>query len=108
MKVRIFTSINDIPDTFSYRGWFTAGRLYATDVWDYDIYNEVNAYDKPVLILHGDRDYMVESRYSERAAESYEDAEYHIIQGAGHGFYGSSFDEAFSYIEDYLTRIGIR
>lgn len=104
----MFSSVNDIPATFSYRGWFTAGRLYAADVWDYDIYNEINAYDKPVLILHGDRDYMVDPSYSERAAESYADAEYHVIHGAGHGFYGSTFDEAFTYIEDYLTRIGIR
>jgi hypothetical protein len=104
----MFSSVNDIPATFSYRGWFTAGRLYAADVWDYDIYNEINVYDKTVLILHGDRDYMVDPGYSERAAESYADAEYHVIHGAGHGFYGSTFDETFTYIEDYLTRIGIR
>jgi len=104
----MFGSVDEIPESFSYRGWFTAGRRYAADVWDYDVYREISAYDKPVLILHGDRDYMVDSSYSERAAENYADAEYHIIHGAGHGFYGSTFDEAFAYIEDYLTRIGIR
>lgn len=103
----MFYSADAIPDTFSYRGWFTAGSLYAADMWDYDIYNEINAYDKPVLILHGDRDYMVDSSYSKKAAESYMDAEYHMIHGAGHGFYGLTFDEAITYIEDYLTRIGI-
>lgn len=103
----MFSSINDIPDTFSYRGWFTAGRLYAADVWDYDIYNEINAFDKPVLILHGDRDCMVDSSYSEKAAECYVDAKYHVIHGAGHGFYGPAFDEAIIYIEDYFKHIGI-
>ena len=104
----MFSSVNDIPDTYSYRGWFTAGRLYAADVWDYDVYNEIKAYDKPILILHGDRDYMVDKSYSEKAAESYADAEYHVISGAGHGFYGSTFGEAITYVENYLTRIGIR
>ena len=104
----MFSSVDDIPDTYSYRGWFTAGRLYAADVWDYDVYNEINAYDKPVLILHGDQDNSVDSSYSERAAEAYKNAEFHLIQGAGHGFYGTTFEEAFSYIEEYLTKIGIR
>ncbi len=103
----MFSSADDIPDTFSYHGAFKAGRQYAADIWDYDVYNEIIAYDKPVLILQGSQDHAVES-YSERAAEAYKDAEYHLIEGAGHGFYGAYFDEAFSYIEEYLTRIGIR
>ncbi len=103
----MFSSANDIPDTFSYHGYFTAGKQFAADIWDYDIYNEINVYDKPVLILQGDQDKNVEP-YAERAAEAYKDAEYHLIKGAGHGFYGASFEEAFSCIEEYLTRIGIR
>ena len=39
----MFSSANDIPDTFSYHGYFTAGRQFAADIWDYDIYNEINA-----------------------------------------------------------------
>ncbi|MCR5847984.1 MAG: alpha/beta hydrolase [Lachnospiraceae bacterium] len=69
--------------------------------------NEINAYDKPVLILQGEQDKNVEP-YAERAAEAYKDAEYHLIKGAGHGFSGANFEEAFSCIEGYLTRIGIR
>jgi len=101
-------SKENIPDAFNYHGWFTAGRPYAADVWDYGIYNEINAYDKPVLILHGGRDDLVDPGYSERAAKSYADAEYHLIPGAGHGFHGPAVDEAVSYIEDYLDRIGVR
>ena len=103
----MFASVDEIPETFSYRGWFTAGKLYAADVWDYDIYNTINAYTKPVLILHGDHDWMVDMSYSEKAAESYPDAEFHVIPGAGHSFLGTHFDEAMEYIERYLTRIGI-
>ena len=63
-------------------------------------------FEKPVLILHGDRDTMVDISYSERAAESYPDAEFHVLRGAGHGFYGSNFNTAMEYIWEYLNEIG--
>ena len=57
------------------------------------------------MILHGDRDGIVDVSYAQRAAESYPDAELHILHGAGHGFYSSSFDMAMDYILDYLREI---
>ena len=100
-------SLDNVPDTFSYKGWFTAGRLYAEDVWDYDIYEGMSSFEKPVLILHGDRDSIVPQSYAEKAAEEFPNAELHIIKGAGHGFYGSSFDTAVRYMNSYLQSIGI-
>lgn len=100
-------SIDNVPETFSYKGWFTAGRLYAKDVWDYDIYEGMSTFEKPVLILHGDRDGIVPQSYAEKAAAEFPNAELHIIGGAGHGFYGSSFDTAVEYMNSYLQNIGI-
>ena len=37
----------------------------------------------------------------------YEDVDYHVIDGAGHGFSGSAFDEAVRYVFDYLQQIEI-
>ena len=82
------------------------GKNYVSDVWDYDVYAEMPNYTNPVLILHGDRDGIVDVSYAQRAAESYPDAELHILHGAGHGFYSSSFDVAMDYILDYLREIG--
>ena len=53
------------------------------------------------------RTVIVPLSYSDRAAQVYEDVEYHVIEGAGHGFSGSAFDEAVGYVFDYLQQIEI-
>ena len=86
---RQFASLDDVPDSFFFR-WITLGRVYAEDIWDYDVYDEIKNYDKKVLLMHGDEDDIVPIRYSERASEVYPDADYYVIPGAGHGFYGEA------------------
>lgn len=101
-----FDSLDEVPEQFYFNGWINVGKNYVSDVWDYDVYAEMPNYTNPVLILHGDRDGIVDVSYAQRAAESYPDAELHILHGAGHGFYSSSFDVAMDYILDYLREIG--
>lgn len=101
-----FDSLDEVPDTY-YFNWITAGRPYAADVWDYDVYSEIGNYQKPVLLMHGDRDGVVPISYAKRAAEVYPDVEYYVISGGGHGFYGNSLDDAFSHIFEYLQNINI-
>lgn len=57
--------------------------------------------------MHGDKDGIVPISYSERAAEVYADVDYFVIDGAGHGFSGSAFEEAVRHIFDYLQEIGL-
>lgn len=102
-----FHSLEDVPDNFDFLGWIQVGRNYVSDIWDYDNYGNMENYEKPVLLIHGDRDFTVDISYSERAAESYPDADLQVIKGAGHGFYGESFEEAMQYIFGYLKEIGI-
>ena len=99
-----FDSLDEVPDSY-YFNWITAGRSYAEDVWDYDVYSEIGNYTKPVLLMHGDRDGIVPISYAERAAEVYPDVEYDVIKNGGHGFYGSTFDEAAGHILSYLQNI---
>lgn len=99
-----YASADQVPDTLSFFSWLTVGRNYVADVWDYDVYADVTTYDKDILILHGDRDEIVDVSYSERAAEQYPSAELEIISGAGHGFSGSNFDLALGYLFDYLEQ----
>lgn len=101
-----FDSLEDVPDSFRFN-WITAGRPYAEDMWDYDVYEEIGNYTDKVLLLHGSADSIVPLSYSDRAAEVYEDVEYHVIDGVGHGFNGSAFDEAAGYIFAYLQQIEI-
>jgi pimeloyl-ACP methyl ester carboxylesterase len=56
----------------------TVGKNYASDMWDYDVYKAMENYEKKVLILHGNRDGIVDVSYSEQAAENYPDAELHV------------------------------
>lgn len=63
-----FKSVEDIPDTY-YLMWMTVGRAYAEKLLDYDIYEAISAYDKDVLLIHGD-DGLSISRNSVAGAES--------------------------------------
>lgn len=101
-----FDSLEEVPDEFPFM-WITAGRRYVEDLWDYDVYEEIGNYTGKVLLMHGSADSIVPFAYSDRAAEVYEDVEYHVIDGAGHGFHGSAFDEAVGYIFAYLQEIQI-
>ena len=98
-----FSSLESVPEQVSFFSWLTVGRRYVEDVWDYDVYADVAAYERDVLILHGDRDGTVDLSYSQRAAEAYPAAELRMIEGAGHGFSGGNFDLAMEYILDYLS-----
>ena len=46
------------------------------------------SFDKPVLIIHGDKDDIVPIEYSKQAVDAYDHAILHGIPGAGHGFCG--------------------
>ncbi len=60
----------------------------------FDLYEHITAYTGPVLILHGDKDPIVPLSYSEKARDVYENAELIVYSGQGHGFTGTSRDEA--------------
>ena len=71
------------------------------------MYEEIGNYTDKVLLMHGNADSIVPISYSERASKTYEDGDYYVIGGAGHGFSGADFDEAVRHIFDYLQEIGI-
>lgn len=78
------------------------GKNYAADVWNYDVYKDMKKFEKPVLILHGDKDDVVDFSYSKRAAKSYPNVEFHIISGGSHVFHGEHFSQTVDYILNYL------
>lgn len=101
---RDFNSLDDVPKSYSFYG-IQIGRTYASDMWNYDVYEEIGDFKKKVLLIHGNRDGIVDISYSERATEVYQDVEFYIINGAGHGFWGEAFDEAVEYIFAYLQEL---
>lgn len=97
----LFSGPDEIPDSYHFM-WMTVGRRYFEDVWDYDVYGVIGAYDKDVLLIHGDSDSIVPLSSSERALEVYPSAQLKIIPGAGHGLHGEDAETATEYMVEYL------
>lgn len=82
---------------------------FADALKGYDVYEHIGAYPGDVLILHGSKDFIVPPSASKKAAELYESCEFHLIEGANHGFNKENyavgdFDaESWGYVEEYLT-----
>lgn len=101
-----FASLEDVPESFRFL-WVQAGRIYVTDMWDFDVYAQISRFDKPVLLLHGDADKIVPLDISRKALTVYQDAQLEVIQGGGHGFWGAQVEEAMAHIMAFLGRLGM-
>ncbi len=96
-----YQSPEEIPDTQFFM-WMDVDRAYFEPLLGYDIYADIEAYDKDVLILHGDEDSIVPLSYSEHAAEVYPSAQLEVLQGAGHGFSGENAQTAINLMTEYF------
>lgn len=97
----LFQSVEEIPDTYFFL-WMEVGRVYFEPLIGYDIYEEIAAYDRDVLMIHGDADSIVPLTYSERALEVYPSSELKVISGGDHGFYGEDARQVIDYMLEYL------
>ena len=95
------------PETSTLLG-MRIGRIYSEDVVSFDIYEHMAAYDGPVLILHGDRDWLVPAEYSRRAAEVFRNAELVMMPGQGHGFGGAGRQEAMEKERTFMDAVEAR
>lgn len=94
---------DDMPEEIEI-GSMTVGKPFFKDMVGYDVRNEIPGFDKPVLILQGSEDSLVLPSVTKAAADLYPDAEYHIIEGAEHGFSGEHHDIATNYALDFMFR----
>ena len=81
------------PETVSIMG-VKVSRMYDEDATSFNLYDMLPQYPGPVLILHGDKDPIVPLRYSEKAAETFPDAQLIVYPGQGHGFTGTAAQQA--------------
>lgn len=95
---------DNIPETMEIMG-VTLGSIYNRDALSVDIYDQMKKYSKKVLIIHGTKDSLVPIVYSERAVETFPDAELVRFDGAEHGLLHNDialpFDRAIRYSGDY-------
>jgi hypothetical protein len=92
-----------IPQVNTFWG-MRLGEKYYKDVWNIDPYAVIGRFRGPVLILHGDKDRIVEQSVSDRAATIYKNAEYHVIPGGEHGFSGEALQQVKRYIQTFMKR----
>lgn len=81
------TEGRELPETEEMMG-LLLGRIYAEDAMSFDIYDVIENYPGPVLLIHGTADQLVPIAYSRRAVEVFPSAKLVEIEGAGHGFSG--------------------
>lgn len=99
-----FASVEDIPEV---GGAFSkdVGRIYNEKLLDYDVYSDIVPFDKPVLIIHGDQDPVVNISYGKRAAETYPNAVFHSMPGENHGFSGKGKLEAARLSYEFIQKL---
>ncbi|MGN0696261.1 MAG: alpha/beta hydrolase family protein [Oscillospiraceae bacterium] len=61
-------------------------RKFRDGVPGYDVYEAVSVFDKPVLLLHGDADSLVDISYSQKLSKVLPDCRFEIYENEGHGF----------------------
>lgn len=80
-----YPDLSTVPEHFDFWG-MELGRGFIEDIRQYDVFEQIGGFEGPVLIIHGDKDPVVDCSYSQRAIQKYKNAKVHIIEGQGHGF----------------------
>ncbi|MGN0797734.1 MAG: alpha/beta hydrolase family protein [Christensenellales bacterium] len=106
-------NIPEIVSVFSSFGngmFNTYGQAFCDTLKDFDVYDNIGEFGGNVLIIHGSNDFIVNSSYSQRAANKYEHCTLKIIENAGHGFNSDNYsiggeydDEVWQFIDEYFT-----
>ena len=95
-----------VPEAIDWWG-VTLGRNFVLTLRDLDIYQGMPQFTAPVLLMHGTNDAIVPYRYSERAAQTYPNAELVTYRGEGHGFTPSTMvdvnERTLNFILDHLS-----
>ncbi len=94
---------DDLPDEIQVAS-MTVGKNFITDLYDYDVREDLHTFAKPVLVIQGSADDLVLPEATQAAVNLLPDAEYHVIEGADHGFSGKYHDEATQYATDFLYK----
>lgn len=102
-----FSSKDEIPEVCE-AFKLPISRKYYADVWDLDVYAEIAKFDRPVLVMHGDKDATVPHDYGKKGAAAYPDARFLTFPGEVHGWTGKgkvrAFRESLAFFEEQIRR----
>lgn len=82
-----FFDAADPPETVTAAG-YTYGRDFLLEAGKLDCTAACRSYDGPVLILHGDLDFIAPIGFSFQMSEEFSDCALHVVPGGYHGFWG--------------------
>ena len=89
---KLFPVREEIPETIPF--WnLLLGKAYALAAHDLDVFSVLPGYHGPVLLMHGEKDTVVNVSYAKRAAELYDDVDLHLFPEEGHGFKAEASNE---------------
>lgn len=77
----------NLPDTLTAAG-YTFGRGFLEEAKGLDCASACRNYSGPVLILHGDLDFVAPIMYSFQMSEEFPNCELKVVPGGYHGFWG--------------------
>ncbi len=105
---KMFRTAEDIPETVHMEIFgIDLSRIYYEKLLSYDVYSDIEGYEGPVLIIHGDSDRIVSISYSEKALSVYSNARLITLPGQGHGFdvngKRKGVELAYSFIRDNIS-----
>jgi len=92
----------ETPDKFGFMG-MELSHKFIEGLPQYDVFERIKRFEKPVLIMHGDKDPLVRLSYSEKAAESFKNARLEVFPGESHGFKASARLRAISMVVDFVN-----
>lgn len=90
----------NVPEKF-FGLFIRLGRKYVNDAQRLDPYEQISSFKKPVFIVHGIEDTLVNISYSRKAAECYENCKLVEIHG-DHGFIKKGLKASNKATADYL------
>ena len=74
-----------ITEPFDFMGMKLSGK-FIEDLPEYDVFKAAGTFKKPVLLLHGDNDKLVDISYSEKLCSELENCCFEVFENEGHGF----------------------
>ncbi len=80
-------------------------RTFREGVPEYDVFKAAGRFKKPVLLLHGDNDKLVDISYSEKLCSALADCRFEIFKNEGHGFSPEARQRMIKMVADFLSTV---
>lgn len=100
-----FFDPQDPPETITAAG-YTYGRTFLEEVKDLDVSAACRSCTQPVMILHGDQDFVAPIVFSFAMSHEFPDCTLNVVPGGYHGFWGfqelKALEDMTSFIKEHI------